>query len=174
VESLNGGSPAGEFVLLVDPEWESEEEGGEPPFEAVVGMWPIGPDGTTGRFRSNPEYLPFFEESPSDPIDALLRLALDGETEMARLRAVLRDSTFELAMNGDGNPLVDRSPDDVRCVIVATSAPHRSRVAAPDWKLTDLDQLLTLTAGEGYDALFNPGGPAPARLTVDFLRETAG
>ncbi|SDT56457.1 type VII secretion system-associated protein [Actinoplanes derwentensis] len=161
-----------DFLLLVDPEWESDDE--EPPFEAVIGMWPVEPDGTMGRFRSNPEYFPRFEESPSDPIDALLRLALSGETEMAQLRTVLRDSTFELAMNGDGNPLVDRSPDDVRCVIVATSAPHRQRVAAPEWRLTDLDQLLAVTAAEGYDALFNPGGPAPVRLAVDFLREAAG
>ncbi|GIE81817.1 hypothetical protein Aph02nite_77670 [Actinoplanes philippinensis] len=174
MESLTDGLPAGEAVLLVDPEWESDEEGAEPPIEAVVGVWPVGPDGTTGRFRSNPEYFPHFEESPSDPVDAMLRLALDGDTEMARLRTVLCDSTFALAMNGDGNPLVDRSPDDVLCVIVATSAPHRARVAAPDWRLTDLDQLLAVTAAEGYDALVNPGGPAPARLTVDFLRETAG
>ncbi|GLY00692.1 type VII secretion system-associated protein [Actinoplanes sp. NBRC 101535] len=160
-----------DFLLLIDPAWADED--GDPPFEAVIGMWPVEADGAMGRFRSNPEYFPRFEDSPSDPVDALLRLALDGEVEMAQLRTVLRDSTFDLAMNGDGNPLVDRSPDDVRCVIVATSAPHRQRVAAPDWRLVDLDQLLVITADEGYDALVNPGGPAPVRLAADFLRQTA-
>ncbi|MET0495260.1 MAG: type VII secretion system-associated protein [Actinoplanes sp.] len=159
-----------EFMLLIDPEWQTDEED-EPPFEAVIGMWPVGPDGTPGRFRSNPEYVPRFADSPSDPVDALLHLATGGEAQAVQLQAVLRDATFDLAMNGDGRPLIVRSPDDVLCVIVATSAPHRQRVPCPDWQTVDLDELSALTAGD-YDALFNPGGPAPVRLAADFLRTT--
>ena len=163
-------SPSGEVssddvLLLLDPEWGEDE----PPFEAVIGMWPVGPDGSVGRFRSNPEYFPRFPDSPSDPTDALLRLTSAGEAETARLQAVLRDSTFQLAMNGDGRPLIINTPDDVRCVIVTTSRPHRQRVPAPDWRELDLAELSAL----GHDALFNPGGTAPARLTTEFLRETA-
>lgn len=159
-----------DFMLLIDPEWDGEDPD-EPPFEAVIGMWPTGPDGALGRFRSNPEYLPRSEDSPSDPADALLRLTTGGAAETAQLQAVLRDVTFELAMNGDGRPLIVRSPDDVRCVIVATSEPHRQRVPAPGWRMIDLDELVAVT-GEDHDALFNPGGPAPVRLAADFLRAT--
>lgn len=142
-----------EFPLLIDPEWLD----GEPPFEAVVGVW------ADGRFSSNPEYRPRFPESPSDPVDAVLRLAATGEAGAAQLRAVLRESTFELAMNGDGRPLVVGS-----CVIVATSAPHRERVPAPGWRTIGFEDL----AGE-HDVLVNPGGPAPARLAATFFLETA-
>ena len=141
------------FPLLIDPEWAD----GEPPFEAVVGVW------ADGRFRSNPEYRPRFPESPSDPVDAVLRL---GDT--AQLRAVLEDATFELAMNGDGRPLVVRSPDDRPGLIVATSAPHRERVPAPAWRTIGLDEL----PGE-HDVLVNPGGPAPVRLAASFFLGTA-
>jgi hypothetical protein len=154
-----------DVLLLLDPEW----PGDEPPFEAVIGQWPVGPDGSVGRFRSNPEYFPQFPDSPSDPTDALLRLTSAGEAETGQLQAVLRDSTFHLAMNGDGRPLLMPAPDDGRCVIVTTSAPHRQRVPAPDWRELDLAELSAV----GHDALVNPGGPAPVVLTAEFLRETA-
>ena len=162
-----------EFELLLDPEWLADGDDEDPPFEAVIGMWPRQPDGTTGRFRSNPEYLPRYADSPSDPIDALLRLALAGDAEMAQLQAVLRDSLVDLAMNGDGRPLVDRSPDDVPCLIVTTSAPHRRRVSAPGWRQVALEELLAILAADG-EALFNPGGPAPVRMSAGFLHETLG
>ena len=159
-----------EFLFLIDPEWTTGEDD-EPPFEAVIGMWPVGPDGHTGLFRSNPDYRPYFPDSPTDPADALLRLTAAGEAEPAQLRAVLRDSTFHLAMNGDGRPLVVRAPDDGRCVVVTTSGAHRERVPAPDWRQLDLEELAA-AAGE-RDAMVNPGSAAPARLTAAFLRETA-
>ena len=159
-----------EFLLLLDPEW-TDGEDDEPPFEAVVGMWPVGPDGEVGRFRSNPEYRPRFPDSPTDPADALLRLTAAGEAEPADLLAVLRDATFHLATNGDGRPLVLPDPEDGNCVVVTTSTAHRDRVPAPGWRLLDLAELATVAGA--YDTIVNPGGPAPARLSAAFLRETA-
>lgn len=160
-----------EFVLLVDPDLVSSADD-DPPFDAVIGMWPLLSDGTTGKFQSNPDYVPRFEESPADPLDALLRLSVEGAARVSQLQDVLRDCTFELAMNGDGRPLIDRDPSgEVPVLLVATSAVHRARVPAPDWRLIDLDALLPLA--EGRDVLFNAGGPAPVRLSADFLSETA-
>lgn len=160
------------FILLTDPEWQAEDELDTPPFEAVVGLWPVAEDGSVGPFRSNPEYRPVSADSPSDPIDALLRLTLRGDAEVEQLQLVLRDCLVDQAMNGDGRPLISRSDDGVPCAIVATSTPHRWRTAAPDWRRVGLAELVAgLT--DGVDVLLNPGGPAGVRLTGEFLRATA-
>ncbi|BCJ52712.1 hypothetical protein Asp14428_41870 [Actinoplanes sp. NBRC 14428] len=159
-----------QFFLLLDPEWLPEDEEDVPPFEAVVGMWPLDADGSPGRFRSNPEYRPVTDNSPSDPIDALLRLAMRGDAEIEQLQLVLRDCLMDQAMNGDGRPLIVRF-DDHPCAIVATSTPHRDRIASPDWRRAGLDEVVAALA-DGTDLLFNPGGPAAVRLTGDFVRAT--
>jgi len=158
-------------ILLLDPEWRAEDDLDLPPFEAVVGLWPLGADGAAGPFRSNPEYRPVNENSPSDPVDALLRLALRGDAEVEHLRIVLRDCLMDQAMNGDGRPLIGRSADDVPCAIVATSTPHRDRIASPDWRRAGLAEIVAALP-DGTDLLVNPGGPAAVRLTGDFLRAT--
>ncbi|WBC01028.1 type VII secretion system-associated protein [Micromonospora sp. WMMA1976] len=159
-----------EFVFLLDPEWPAGDD--EPPFEAVLGVWQVGEDGEVGEFRGNPDYRRHFPDSPTDPLDAVLRLiAAAGAVRPAHLRAVLRASTLHLAVNGDGRPLVVHAPDDERCVVVATGEPHREPVPAPGWRLLDLAGLAAV-AGD-RDVLVNPGGPAPARLAAAFLRETA-
>ncbi|MFC0547893.1 type VII secretion system-associated protein [Kutzneria chonburiensis] len=157
-----------DFFLLMDPSWNPDR--GTPPAEAVVGLWPVE-DGTVGKFRSNPQYVATDGNSPSDPLDAVLRLALRGRAEARHIQLMLRDSLFDLAMNGDGRPLVTTSPDDVPCVVVASGEPHGQRVSAPRWRRVDLGDLVVLLA-DGVDVLFNPGGPASVRLTGDFLRET--
>lgn len=157
-----------EFLLLVDPEWQEEDGDDAPPFEAVIGVWPRLPDGTPGEFRPNPEYVPRYENSPADPIDAALRLAVSGDVEVAQLMAVWRECRVEVAMNGDGRPMVVRSDDDVLCATVATSATHRQRLFSPDWREVGPAELLELLA-DGTDVLVNPGSPAHVRLTYDFL-----
>ncbi|MFI9009975.1 type VII secretion system-associated protein [Actinosynnema sp. NPDC053489] len=159
------------WFLLMDPAWQPEREDEAPPVRAVVGLWPVDPDGVVGRFRTNPSYEPSDPDSPSDPLDAVLRLLMRGEAESDQLRLLLRDSLFDLAMNGDGRPLVMRSPDDVPCVVVATSEPHRRRVSSPDWRRLDLADLVDLLADD-LDVLINPGGPAAVRLLGDFMRRT--
>ncbi len=164
-------APDDSFFLLMDPHWQPKNDDDVPPFEAIVGLWPLTDDGSVGQFRSNPEYRPVHENSPSDPIDALLRLASLGDAELEQVQLILRDSLVDQAMNGDGRPLIGRAPDDVLCVIVTTSNPHRERVAAPDWRRVNLSDVVAMLP-DAVDMLVNPGGPASVRLTGDFIRAT--
>lgn len=169
-ETTENAGPMENWFLLMDPEWSPSSENEAPPIEAIVGLWPVE-EGKLGKFRANPEYLPADENSPADPVDAVLRLVLQGRAEAEHIQLMLRDSLFDIAMNGDGRPLVTKSPDDIPCVVVATGEQHRRRINSPDWRRIDLDELVVLLA-DGVDVLFNPGGPASVRLTGDFMRET--
>lgn len=162
--------PLENWFLLMDPAWRPSADDEAPPAAAVVGLWPVE-DGAIGKFRPNPGYAPADENAPSDPLDVVLRLMADGQAETERLRLMLRDSLYDVALNSDGRPLVTTSPDDVPCVVVATGEPHRRRLRAPDWQRVELAELVEQLA-DGVDVLFNPGGPASVRLTGDFLRET--
>ncbi|MGW5646282.1 type VII secretion system-associated protein [Saccharopolyspora sp. NPDC003752] len=170
-EETKAEEPLENWLLLMDPSWTSSSGNEAPPIEAVVGLWPVEDGCRLGKFRPNPEYAPSEENSPSDPLDAVLRLVLQDRAEVEHIQLVLRDSLFDIAMNGDGRPLVTKSPDEVPCVVVATGEPHRRRVSSPDWRRIDLDELVVLLA-DGVDVLFNPAGPASVRLTGDFMRET--
>ena len=163
--------PLENWLLLMDPAWQPVKENDAPPLEAVVGLWPVEEEGHIGKFRANPDYRPSDERSPSDPLDAVLRLVLRGKGKVEQIQVMLRDTLLDVAMNGDGRPLMMKSPDDISCVIVASGEPHRVRVPAPDWRRTDLEGVVELLA-DGVDVLFNPGGPASVRLTGDFIRET--
>nr|WP_236725301.1 type VII secretion system-associated protein [Amycolatopsis orientalis] len=170
-DSTQAEGPLENWFLLMDPAWRPAAENDPPPIEAVVGLWPVEEEGKLGKFRANPDYVPTDENSPSDPLDAVLRLVMRGQAEAEHIQLMLRDTLFDIAMNGDGNPLVTRSPDDIPCVVVATGEPHRQRIASPDWRRIDLGELVGLLADE-VDVLFNPAGPAAVRLTGEFMRET--
>lgn len=163
--------PLENWFLLMDPAWQPASENEAPPIESVVGLWPVEGEGKVGKFRANLDYVPSDENSPSDPLDAVLRLVLQGDATAEHIQLMLRDTLFDIAMNGDDRPLITKSPDDVRCVVVATSEPHRQRTASPDWRRIELVDLVELLEDE-VDVLFNPGGPAAVRLTGDFMRET--
>ncbi|MFE0022036.1 type VII secretion system-associated protein [Amycolatopsis sp. NPDC059021] len=171
-DTTENSGPAENWFLLMDPAWGPRSENDAPPIEAVVGLWPVE-EGKVGKFRANPEYVPADRNSPSDPLDAVLRLVLQGRAEAEHIQLMLRDSLFDIAMNGDSRPLVTRSPDDIPCVVVATGEPHRQRISSPGWRRIGLDDLVVLLA-DGVDVLFNPAGPAAVRLTGDFMRETLG
>ncbi|GLY00693.1 MULTISPECIES: type VII secretion system-associated protein [Actinoplanes] len=155
------------YLLLMDPDWPSDELA----MSAVVGIWPVGADGVVGAFRTNPDYRARDADAVADPVDALFRLALRGQVQAEQIQLVLRDSLFEVALNGDGRPLVMRSPDDVPCMVIATSQPRREQASAPQWRRIDLTELVSLLP-DRVDVLFNPGSPAPFRLIGDFIRET--
>ncbi|RZU53489.1 hypothetical protein EV385_5418 [Krasilnikovia cinnamomea] len=159
-----------DFVLLVDSGRRAEPGAGVSA-AAIVGRWPVSGDGSIGPFRNSPDYRPRDDTSVTDAVDALLRLAGQSPTATGTLQMLLRVAPFDLAMNGDGRPLVTRSPDDVPCVVVVTSAAHRRRVNPPGWRRVDLVALVTLLA-DGVDVLFNPAGAMLFRLTGDFIRET--
>src|SRR3954471_2700370 len=127
-----------EGMLLTDPEWPEPDE------RAVIGIWPLQPDGSLGPFRPNPAYRPQYENSPTDPLDAVIRLFVEGEAELEQLQEMLGDSVVALALNGDGRPLLLRSPDDQLCVVVATSSLHRERIFSPDWREVTPTELVSV------------------------------
>ena len=157
------------YFVVTDPAWEPEPDSDLPPIEAVIGVWPVAGDGSVGRFRPNPDYFPSDVDSPTDPLDALIRLTAAGAADAEQLQLILRQSEFDIAMNGDGRPMLQPSPDDVLCVLLASSGSHRRDVNLPLWRRCDLEALVTLLA-DGVDVLVNPGGPAMTRLSGDFVR----
>jgi hypothetical protein len=161
----------GRYVLLADRQWRSAE-GGEPALDAVVGLWPLHPDGSVGRFRTNPDYTPDAPELPVDPLDAVLRRLGRGEVSSDRLRVLLHETLVDLALDEDGEPLLTASPDAVTCVMVATGGLHAERIGAPRMIRLGVEQVAALLP-EDADVLVNPGGPAPVRLARDFWCATA-
>ncbi|MET8759872.1 type VII secretion system-associated protein [Lentzea sp. NPDC004782] len=161
---------AATWCLLVDHSFAAVEVGEVPPTEALLGAWPLSPDGGLGRFEVNTGYRPDRPGSSSDSVDAGVWLLLHRDAEPEQLQLLLRDSTFDIAMNGDGLPLIVKSPDDVPCAIVATAEVHRRRISSPDWLRADVEDLVALLA-DGVDVLFNPGGDTCVRLLGDFVRE---
>ncbi|MFI5735653.1 type VII secretion system-associated protein [Kribbella sp. NPDC051587] len=164
-------TPIEDWFLLVDPSWTPATADAVPPVEVVVGLWPLEEEGRLGQFRTNPDYLPLGPDSPSDPLDAVLRLVLAERVGAEHIQLMLRDTFFDIATYDDARPLLTLSPDGVRCVVVATGEVHRQRVNAPAWRRIDLDDLVVLLADE-VDVLFNPSAPASIRLSGDFIRET--
>ncbi|SDT56442.1 type VII secretion system-associated protein [Actinoplanes derwentensis] len=159
------------YFLLMDPDWAPAEAETVPDFDAVIGVWPLAGDGSVGSFLGNPDYRPRDLNAVADPLDAMFRLAGRAEVRAEQIQLILRDSLFEVALNGDGRPLIMRSPDDVPCVVIATSGPRREQATAPQWRRIDLTELVSLLP-DRVDVLFNPGSPVPFRLIGDFIRES--
>jgi hypothetical protein len=174
-----------QWVFLIDPSWQAERgEGGadpeKPPLEAVLGGWFVAESGVTSRFHANPAYEPTTPDSPTDPVDAVLRLVVRGESEPDQLLDVMAESVFGLAVNAENTPVVVMSPDDVPCVIVATAPAHSRRIAEVEglqdveaWAEVNLGQLVGVLPEEGVDVLLNPGASSSMRLIAATLRDLA-
>jgi hypothetical protein len=177
-----------QWVFLIDPSWQAPAaEKGEsgtgaekPPLEAVLGGWFVSEDGATSRFHANPAYEATTPDSPTDPVDAVLRLVVRGESEPDQLLDVMAESVFGLAVNAENTPVVVMSPDDVPCVIAATAPAHSRRIAEVEgledveaWAEVDLGQLVGVLPEEGVDVLLNPGATSSMRLIAGTLREVA-
>ncbi|MEU7755779.1 type VII secretion system-associated protein [Micromonospora sp. NPDC049171] len=165
------------WMLLLDEELTGPAGGDAdtaemPPVETIVGGWLVEPDGTVGRFAANPLYRPKDPEAPTSPVDAAARLVATGRAGVDAVLLALRDSLVEVALDSEGAVIVTPAPDDVPCVLVATSAADQARVDAADWRQVDLEELLTLLP-DGVDVLLNPGGQRAMRLFADALRELA-
>jgi hypothetical protein len=160
-----------QWVLLVDPAWvpDGETEITGPPLAAVVGGWLAGADGTVGRFEANPVYEPSGPDSPTDPLDASLRLMARGEVDFDRLAAVLRESVFGVALGAQGEPLIAPAPDDVLSLLVTTAPAHRARVRAENWLDVSAAELAELLGKTGVDTLINPGAPTSTRLLAETI-----
>ena len=101
----------------------------------------------------------------AEPLDALLRRMMRGDATIEQVQSALRGAPLDLAMNGDGRPLVVRSFDDMPCVVVATSAATRAATFAPGWRPVELAELAELLP-DGIDLLVDPDGPEPVRLAA--------
>lgn len=161
---------ASSWYLLMDPEWTAGEDETEPPVASIMGLWPVDADGELGRFRANPGYRPRVADAPADPLDALFRALTARRAVPDQVRLLLRDSEFEVALWSAGRPLIVRSPDDVSCVLVATSPWYRlSTVEVESWRRVGVEELTDLLP-DGTDVLFNPGSPGSLRLVRTFVR----
>ncbi|WP_263250045.1 type VII secretion system-associated protein [Saccharopolyspora rosea] len=164
------GSHGDRWVFLPDPAWPAEERGA-PPLEAVVGGWPVAADGTTGAFVPNPDYAPSGPDSPTDPVDAVLRLLADDRADVAALAGALREAELGVAVDVDGNPVLAPSPDDVPCVLATTAPARRAAVHADAWEVVTAAELAGTLPAEGVDVLLNPGSRTATRLVAGAFRD---
>lgn len=155
-------------MVLVDPS-RSDQAGESPPVEAMIGAWPLRPDGTALPFQPNPDYRPPTPDSPTDLVDAAAQLVIAGRAAGESVLWALRDSVHWLAVDETGTPEVDNAPDGVPCVLVVTSGTHRDRVRGPRWRELTGPELAAVLP-EQTDVMINVGGPAAMRLIGDVVR----
>lgn len=156
------------WIVLFDTAGEGGPE--QPPDDQIIGGWPIRPDGTARPFVPNPGYRPAIPGSPTDPVDAATRMVANGGDDGEPVLWALRDSNLWLAVDDDGVPLLDDSPDGVSCVLIASSEAHRDRVDGPSWREVTGPELADALP-PGTDVLINYGGPAAMRLIGGVVRE---
>ncbi|MER5387741.1 type VII secretion system-associated protein [Saccharopolyspora sp. NPDC002686] len=157
-------------MLLTDQNWEPESPDDTVPTELVLGGWPSYPDGSWGLFRANPAYQPTTPDSPTDPVDAVLRAISRHGYGADQLLSVLEGSALEIALDDQGVAILDRAPDGVPSVLVVTSAVHRARSTAADWRGTDIREIVNALPASGVDVLLNPNSQASMRIGADALR----
>jgi hypothetical protein len=144
-----------------------------PPLGALVGGWLVSSDGTVSRFQPNPHYQPATPDSPTDPMDAVLRLFAKGEVDADAMFAVLKEAVFAIALDPAGDPLIAPSPDGVSCLFVATAPAHQPRVMADSWREQTAAELADTLDEHKVDALFNPGASTSTRLLAAAVRRGA-
>jgi hypothetical protein len=164
--------PADQWVLLVDPAWRPGDDGeaSDPPPEAVVGGWYVEEDGTTGRFSANPDYLPSGPDSPTDPVDAALRLVTRGDASADGVFSAMRDVLLGLGVDADENPVIAPSPDDVPSLLVTTAPVHRAGITVDGWVEVSAAELAAALPDKGPDVLLNPGSAVSMRVLASALK----
>ncbi|MET8800703.1 type VII secretion system-associated protein [Nocardia sp. NPDC004568] len=160
------------WLFLLDPIWQqSAAPDSEPPPEAIVGGWYFDSHGERGPFEPNPQYIPAEDSVPTDPVDAVVRLAIDGDDIGAQIAPTLRDAMVEVACDERDQPVVGPAPDGTPCLAVVTAAVHKRRIVADRWHRVVGSALPDLTP-VGVDLLLNPGSPTQFRLFTEALRTT--
>jgi hypothetical protein len=161
-----------QWLFLVDPAWQPAGDGENPPARAVVGGWLVT-DGATGRFEPNPDYEPATPDSPTDPVDAALRMTMNGVVDTNALYAVMRESEFGVALDEHQRPVIAPAPDDVPSLLVTTAPAHRARVRAEAWQVVNVAELAGMLAEHEVDALVNPGANTSTRLLASTIADAA-
>ncbi|MDT8912084.1 type VII secretion system-associated protein [Amycolatopsis sp. PS_44_ISF1] len=170
---MTGAAERDQVRVLVDPAWKAAEDAPEPLLEALVGAWPILPDGSRDRFRSNPSYRPSAPGLPLDPVDAVLGAIARGAAGADDLPALLRDAELGVAVDERGVVIVRPAADGTPSAMVTTAYGHRERVPAADWRTVSLAELAEALPEHGVDVLLNPGAPTSLRLYADAVRGLA-
>ncbi|MFD9733138.1 type VII secretion system-associated protein [Umezawaea sp. NPDC059074] len=169
-----GEQTGDQWAFLVDPGWQAENPDDGVPLAAIVGGWLASADGTLSRFHPNPDYEPSTPGSPTDPVDATLQLVVRGESTSEMLFAVIKESTFAVALDDDDTPVVAPSPDDVPSLLVTTAPLHQGRVRTDKWRDVSAVELADLLVQQRVDLLLNPGAPSSMRLIGEvFARNVA-
>jgi hypothetical protein len=162
-----------DVLIMVDPNWQATEDEETPPIHAVLGGWQLDAQGNADRFEGNPAYEPTDPGSPTDPVDAVVRLVLRREAGADRLLTVLDDVKLAIAVLDDKRTVaIADSPDDVPCVLVATAPAQRSHVEAPGWieQITVRD-LAGFLPDDGVDVLLNAGAPYSMRVATKTIKK---
>lgn len=160
----------GEWLVLTAPGWEpSALSPKRPPPEALVGGWMVDDNGNVGPFQPNPEYLPADAATPTDPLDAILRLIAGGEQHLVdEFVSMLCHSIVEIGGDEHERPVVAGLSDDGLCIVVVTSQAQKLGVEVSHWYPvlgSDLPEIVP----DGAGILFNPNGDAPLCLVADAL-----
>ncbi|MCE7007344.1 type VII secretion system-associated protein [Kibdelosporangium philippinense] len=166
-----GWHPAEDAEAETDVEDGDEADGPGVPLVAIVGGWLAGADGTLSRFNPNPDYEPSTPNSPTDPVDAALRLVTRGEMDTDVMFSIMQESGFAVALEEDGTPIVAPSPDDVPCLLVTTAPLHRALVHTENWQEVDAEELSGLLTEHDVDLLLNPGAVCSMRLIGQVVTE---
>jgi hypothetical protein len=171
----SGDHTEDQWAFLIDPGWQAENPDEGVPLNVIVGGWLASADGIVSQFYPNPDYEPTTPGSPTDPVDATLQLVTRGESTSEMLFAVIKESTFAVALDEHEAPIVAPSPDDVPSLLVTTAPFHQTRVRAEHWRDVTGTELADLLAEQGVDLLLNPGAPASIRLLGEaFARNVSG
>ncbi|MFC4031732.1 SseB family protein [Streptomyces polygonati] len=157
--------PAGSWLYSIDPGYDPD---GTVPPHAVIGAWPVGPDGEPGEFVTNPGYRPsqlsllFTDQAgsgpagdggpageaglPTDPVDAAMRRAATGQGTEAAVLDALAGTTVYLPTNAAGE-LTAYEDEDGPYVTVLTD-PRQAPPAAPRLLPVESAELLGLLPDE--------------------------
>ncbi|MFR9774081.1 type VII secretion system-associated protein [Nocardia sp. SC052] len=166
--SPDAGESAG-WIALTDPRLQPADSSEPTPPEAIVGGWVLNEDGSPGLFEPNPSYMPA-DGSPSDPVDAVLRLVAAGADAAGEIVPAIHGALVEIGCDDDDQPLIGRDPDGVACVVVVTAAVHKYGLDVERWALVP-GALLPNIVPPGVDIMLNPAGPAAMRLRTDALTQ---
>lgn len=162
----------GHWYVLFDPGWNGDPTHGNPPLTVIVGGWRFAVDGGLGPFQPNPHYRPLTSETPTDPIDALLRLVRTekaGDACSAQIIPTLNHTVIGIACDDQSRPLIAFSPDDRPCTVVVTAEVHKKRLDVQHW-VSIIGSNLPNVLPNDTDVWFNPSSAHQFRLDGSILR----
>lgn len=153
------------WILMLDPGWQPTAAESEPPMSMVVGGWFDSEDDEgSAVFQPNAGYEPSDPSFPTDPMDAVLRLAARGEVDGDDVLSALSSIDYWVALDERGDAMVVPAPDGVPSLVAVTAPQHRDQLDVPGWAELTINDVAAMLPEDGVDLLLNPLGPAAMRL----------